>query len=151
MGNFRLSPASSLIQSVHFAGLLDAQNILSTDSGISRQTEGNSSGDHLSSESVRVTLSSMTEAFIVLCSVSLWLVWVNVQSACALNTRYIRNMSWSRILVFSPYIKLIETPSIVHTWKWSRIYCFFYPPSHLIFLIIFKRFAVKKIRYKQPN
>jgi hypothetical protein len=29
------------------------------------------------------------EASIVLCSVILWHVWVNVQSACALNIRYI--------------------------------------------------------------
>jgi hypothetical protein len=45
---------------------------------ISRKTEGHSFGDHLISESVSVTPSSVTEAPIVLCSVSLWLVWVNV-------------------------------------------------------------------------
>jgi hypothetical protein len=39
--------------------------------GISRQTEGHSFGDHLSRKSVRVTPSSMIEASIVLCSVSL--------------------------------------------------------------------------------
>jgi hypothetical protein len=33
-------------------GLLDVQNILSADIGISRQTEGHSFGDHLISESV---------------------------------------------------------------------------------------------------
>jgi hypothetical protein len=38
---------------------------------------------------VSVTPSSVIEAPVVLCSVSLWLVWVNVLSACALNTRYI--------------------------------------------------------------
>jgi hypothetical protein len=69
---------------VHFAGLLDVQN-----TGIYRQTEVHSFGDHLISESVSVKPSSVTEASIMLCSVSLWLVWVNVQSACALNTRYI--------------------------------------------------------------
>jgi hypothetical protein len=43
----------------------------------------------LISESVSVMPLSVTKASIVLCSVSLWLMWVNVQSACALNTRYI--------------------------------------------------------------
>jgi hypothetical protein len=56
------------IQGVHFAGLLDVQNILSADTGISRQTEGHSFGNHL------ITPSSVIEASIVLCSVSLWLV-----------------------------------------------------------------------------
>jgi hypothetical protein len=56
---------------VHCTGLLDLQNILPSDTCISRQTEGHSFGDHLSSESVRVTPSSVIEASIVLCSVSL--------------------------------------------------------------------------------
>jgi hypothetical protein len=60
----------------------------SADTGITRQTEGHSFGDHLISQSVSVTQSSLIEVSIVLCSVSLWLVWVNVQSACSLNTRY---------------------------------------------------------------
>jgi hypothetical protein len=55
--------------------------------GISRQSEGNLFGDHLISESVNVTPSSVIDASIVLCSVSLWLESVNVQSACALNGR----------------------------------------------------------------
>jgi hypothetical protein len=55
--------------SVHCAGLLDVQNILSADTGISQQTEGHSFGDHLISESVSVTPSSVIEASIVLCSV----------------------------------------------------------------------------------
>jgi hypothetical protein len=54
-----------------------------------RQTEGHSFGDNLFSGSVRVMTWSVIEAHIVLCSVSLWFEWVNVQSACALNTRYI--------------------------------------------------------------
>jgi hypothetical protein len=54
-----------LIQDVHFAGLLDVQNILSVDIGISRQTEGHSFGDHLISELVSVTPSSVIEASIV--------------------------------------------------------------------------------------
>jgi hypothetical protein len=66
--------------------------------GISRQTEGLSFGGHLINESVSVTPSSVTEASIVLCSVSLWLVWVSVQSACALNTRYIWNWLIFRFL-----------------------------------------------------
>jgi hypothetical protein len=74
---------SAEIQGVHFAGLLDVQN-----TGISRQTEGHSFGDHLSSESVSVMPLSVIEASIVLCSVCLWLVWVDVESACALNTLY---------------------------------------------------------------
>jgi hypothetical protein len=59
------------IQNVHFAGLLNVQNILSADTGISRQTEG----DHLISGSVSVTPSCVIETSTVLCSVSLWLVW----------------------------------------------------------------------------
>jgi hypothetical protein len=47
------------------------QNILSADTGISRQTEGHSFGDHLISKSVSVTPSNMIEASTVLCSVSL--------------------------------------------------------------------------------
>jgi hypothetical protein len=65
-----------------------AQDILSADTSISRQTESNLFGDHLISGPVSVTPSSVIEASIVFCSVSLWLVWVNVQSACALNTLY---------------------------------------------------------------
>jgi hypothetical protein len=40
------------IQGVHFAGLLDVQNILLADTAISQQTEGHSYGDHLISGSV---------------------------------------------------------------------------------------------------
>jgi hypothetical protein len=43
------------IQNVHFAGLLDVQNILPADTGISRLTEYHSFGDHLISGSVSVT------------------------------------------------------------------------------------------------
>jgi hypothetical protein len=49
------SISSELIQSVHCAGLLDVQDMLSADTGISGQTEGYSFGDHLISESVSVT------------------------------------------------------------------------------------------------
>jgi hypothetical protein len=56
---------------VHFAGLLDAKNILSTGPVISLQAEGHSFGDHLISGSVSDTPSSVIEASIVLCSVSL--------------------------------------------------------------------------------
>jgi hypothetical protein len=73
--------------SVHCVGLLD-MNILSADAGITRQTEGHSFGDHLISESVSVTSSNVIEASVMLCSVSLRLVWVNAQSDCVLNTRY---------------------------------------------------------------
>jgi hypothetical protein len=54
---------------VHFAGLLDVQNILSADTSISRQTEVHSFGDHLISESVSVTPSIVIEAplYSVLC------------------------------------------------------------------------------------
>jgi hypothetical protein len=82
---------------VHFSGLLDVQVTLSADMVTSRQNKGHSFGDHLISESVSVTPSSVIEASIVLCSVSLWLVWVNIQSACALNIRY---LSW--VQIFSP-------------------------------------------------
>jgi hypothetical protein len=77
-----------LIYSVHFAGLLDIQNFLSADTGISQQTGGHSFGDQLTSKSVSAMPSNVIEASTVLCSVSLWLVWVSVQSACALNTLY---------------------------------------------------------------
>jgi hypothetical protein len=59
------------IYSVHCAGSLDVHNILSADTGISQQTEGHSFGDHLISESVSVTPSSVTEASTVLFSVPL--------------------------------------------------------------------------------
>jgi hypothetical protein len=73
-GNFRkrtVRPLYGKVQCVHSARLLDVQNILSADIGISWQTEGHSFGDHLSSESVSVTPSSVIEATIVLGSVSL--------------------------------------------------------------------------------
>jgi hypothetical protein len=44
---------------------------MSVDTGISRQTESHSFGDHLISESVSVTPSTVIEASTVLCSVSL--------------------------------------------------------------------------------
>jgi hypothetical protein len=63
------------------------EHLIDRHCGISRQTEGHSFGDHLISESVSITPSSVIEAFIMLCYVSVWVVWVSVQSACALNTR----------------------------------------------------------------
>jgi hypothetical protein len=59
------------IQGVHFAGLLEVQNILSADNGISLKTESHSFGDHLISWLVSVTPWSVIEASIALCSVSL--------------------------------------------------------------------------------
>jgi hypothetical protein len=56
---------------------LGVQNIISADTGISRQIKSHSFGVHLISESVSVTPSSVIEASIVLCSVSLWIVWVS--------------------------------------------------------------------------
>jgi hypothetical protein len=56
--------------SFYCADLLDVQNSLLADTGISRQTEGNSFVDHLVSELVS-TPPSVIEASIVLCSVSL--------------------------------------------------------------------------------
>jgi hypothetical protein len=53
------------IQHVHFAGLLDVRNIY-----ISLQTEAHSLGDHLVNVSVSLMPSSVIEASIVLCSVS---------------------------------------------------------------------------------
>jgi hypothetical protein len=47
------------------------EHLIGRQCGISRQTEGHSFGDHLISESVSVTLSSVIEASTVLCSVSL--------------------------------------------------------------------------------
>jgi hypothetical protein len=51
--------------------VLDVQNILAVDAGISRQIEGHSFGDHLISGSVSVTPSSVIETSIVLGSVYL--------------------------------------------------------------------------------
>jgi hypothetical protein len=59
------------------------------------QTEGHSIGDHLITGSVSVMPSSVIEASIVHCSVSLWLMWANVQYACSLNTRYTRTFIWN--------------------------------------------------------
>jgi hypothetical protein len=47
------------------------EHLIGRHCGISGQTEGHSFGDHLSTESVRVTPSSVTEASVMLCSVSL--------------------------------------------------------------------------------
>jgi hypothetical protein len=59
------------IYGVHSARLLDVQNILSADTDISRQTEGYSFGDHLTSESLSVTSLSVIKTSIVLYSVPL--------------------------------------------------------------------------------
>jgi hypothetical protein len=64
VSNHPLVPFS--VYDIHYAGILD----VSADTGISRQTEGHSFGDHLISESVSVTSSSVIEASTVLCSVS---------------------------------------------------------------------------------
>jgi hypothetical protein len=57
---------SHFIHGVHFAGLIEVENILLADTGISRQTEGHSFCESLSSESAIVTPSSVIEASIVL-------------------------------------------------------------------------------------
>jgi hypothetical protein len=62
---------NNVILGVHFVGLLDVHDILSADTGISRQTENHSFGDHLISGSVSVTPSSVIEAFIMVWSMSL--------------------------------------------------------------------------------
>jgi hypothetical protein len=54
------------IQSTHFAGLLEVRNVLSADTGFSRQTEGHSFGDHPIIGSVSVTPSTVIEDSIVL-------------------------------------------------------------------------------------
>jgi hypothetical protein len=59
------------IQDVHFAGLLNVQNILPADIGIPRQIEGHLLVDHLIRGSVSATLLNAIEASIVLCSVIL--------------------------------------------------------------------------------
>jgi hypothetical protein len=79
---------NGFVYNVHSAGLLDVHIVLSADTGISLQTEGHLFGDHLISGSVSIIPSSVIEGSIVVCSVSLGFVWANVQSACALNTRY---------------------------------------------------------------
>jgi hypothetical protein len=99
----------------HFAGLLHIQNIKSADTGILWQTEGQSFGDHLISWSVSVTPSSVIEASTVLCSVSLWLVWVNVQSACTLSTRYNYFYVYCEILFLVIYLRNVMKKE--HVWK----------------------------------
>jgi hypothetical protein len=72
-------------QGAHFAGLLDLQNILSADTGISRRTEG------LITWSVRQSVLYHRVWYkLLLCSVRClsWLVSVNVPSAWAFNIRY---------------------------------------------------------------
>jgi hypothetical protein len=74
--NFRVSDLAisliwCIIQNIHFAGLLDVQDILLADTDISRKTEDHSFGDHLISESVNVMPSGVREASIALCSMSL--------------------------------------------------------------------------------
>jgi hypothetical protein len=66
-------------QDVHFARLLDVQNILSADADISRQTKGHSFGDHLSS----VTLPSVIESFYF----ALFCVFMTRVSQCPISLR----------------------------------------------------------------
>jgi hypothetical protein len=73
---------AQLYISLHFAGLLDVQNILSVDTGISRKTKDHSLGDHLINESVTVTPLSVIEASIVL-----FLVFVTRVSQCCSSMR----------------------------------------------------------------
>jgi hypothetical protein len=56
---FVINHTNLIIQSVHCAGLLGVLNILSADTGVSRQTEGHLFGDHMSSKSVCVTPSNV--------------------------------------------------------------------------------------------
>jgi hypothetical protein len=73
--------------------------------------EGHSCGDQLISESVSVTPSSVIGASIVLCSVSLRLVWINVQLACAQNILYLDTTAiwlWLRFRASSVAIDCIE-------------------------------------------
>jgi hypothetical protein len=67
--------------SVHCARLLHVQNILSADTGISRQTEGHSFDDHLISGSVSVTPSSVTKACALFC------VFMSRVSQCPISLR----------------------------------------------------------------
>jgi hypothetical protein len=87
---------------------------------ISRQTEGHSFSDHLISESVSVTPSSVTEASIVLCSVSLWLVWAK----CPISVRseHPVDMCWwyykdamSKVIDEYGTMIAISSPSYVQT------------------------------------
>jgi hypothetical protein len=84
-----------MLQGVHFAGLLNVQNILLSETGNSRQTEGHSFGDHLISNSVSVKPSSVIEASIVLCSVSLTRV-----SQCPISLR-----AEHLIVILKPFLR----------------------------------------------
>jgi hypothetical protein len=77
-----------------FSGLLDVQNILLADTVVSpcKLKVIYPVITWSVSESVSVTPLSVIDASIVLCSVSLWLVWVNVQSAYKLNTLYMQQV-----------------------------------------------------------
>jgi hypothetical protein len=125
------------IQSVHFARLLGVQNILSADSAISRQTEVHSFGYHLISGSVSVTPSSVIKASTVLCSLSLWLVWINVQSACELNTRYISvsnaTFTFCHIYIVSYYDTFRPYTAIIrYMWVLLKLFhCMLYFVSHV--------------------
>jgi hypothetical protein len=90
---------------------------------------------HLSSEPVSVTPSSVIETSIVLCSVSLWLVWINVQTACALNTQY-KNNSHTIVSIFGfiwKYWHCSDGPNyefmvtyklrIFYSQAWHPFYC----------------------------
>jgi hypothetical protein len=81
-------PYFNALYTVHFGGLLDVQNILSADTGISRQTEG-----HSFSRSVSITPSSLIEASIVLCSDSMTRV-----SHCPISLRPEHPLLYSRAL-----------------------------------------------------
>jgi hypothetical protein len=81
------------------------------------------------------------EASVVLCSVSLWFVWVSVQSACALNTRCVYNIHETSVLKFA--VRLLNSLSwtaLYMDW-WTEIFqslslpsCFHVEPRCLLLI-----------------
>jgi hypothetical protein len=114
------------------------EHLIGRHCGISRQTEGHSFDDHLNSESVRVTPSSVVEASIVLCSVSLWLMFVSVQSACSLNILYLYfcRVVWPNQI----YICQFSMSSIHNGAEYNRVTC----SSNFEFFCHFEEYKLKR-------
>jgi hypothetical protein len=87
--------------------------MLSANTRISWQTERHSFGDLLITQSV-LRHRVLIEASIVLCSASLWLVWVNVQSQPALWTPVIYIVSEDHAPPSSGYIRYLSYMTIVN-------------------------------------
>jgi hypothetical protein len=68
---------------------------------------------------VSIMPSSVVETSIVLCSVSIWLAWVSIQSACALNILYVcAQFSFTSFPVHIAYVYMLLWSDIPNNIPW---------------------------------